>query len=249
MLGVRRRAIVVGEGEHLDHLLLTLGAVARRHRVRVRRRGQRREREHAASLPLLGGVDDLRAVLEQHGADELIVTDSDYTDRQLFQIVEYAHRSGVKVRIAPKTTELLDPARRVRPRAGRAAVRTAAARLRRRGLGGQADVRPARQRARHRGRDAALAGDRGGDQAHLARAGVLPGPAHRPRRAGLRDVQVPDDGRRRRRAAGRARARERGRGRAVQDPRRPARDVASGGSCGASRSTSSRTCSTSSAAR
>jgi exopolysaccharide biosynthesis polyprenyl glycosylphosphotransferase len=52
-------------------------------------------------------VDDLRTVLEQHQADELIVTDSDYTDRQLLQIVDYAHRSAVKVRIAPKTTELL----------------------------------------------------------------------------------------------------------------------------------------------
>ena len=46
-------------------------------------------------------------MLEHHPADELIVTDSDYTDRQLLQIVESAHRAGVKVRVAPKTTELL----------------------------------------------------------------------------------------------------------------------------------------------
>jgi exopolysaccharide biosynthesis polyprenyl glycosylphosphotransferase len=39
--------------------------------------------------------------------DELIVTDSDFTDRQLLDVVDLAHRSGVKVRIAPKTTDLL----------------------------------------------------------------------------------------------------------------------------------------------
>ncbi len=57
----------------------------------------------------------------------------------------------------------------------------------------------------------------------------------------LPDAQVPDDGRGRRGPAGRARAGERGERRAVQDPRRPARDRASGGCCGASRSTRSRT--------
>jgi exopolysaccharide biosynthesis polyprenyl glycosylphosphotransferase len=46
-------------------------------------------------------------VLAAHPADELIVTDSGYSERDLLQIVEHAHRSGVKVRVAPKTTELL----------------------------------------------------------------------------------------------------------------------------------------------
>jgi exopolysaccharide biosynthesis polyprenyl glycosylphosphotransferase len=105
-LGVRRRAIVVGEGDHLDHLLRTLGSarggieyefVGVVSSVEDERRG----------LAHLGGIDGLRAVLSAHPADELIVTDSDYAERELFQIVELAHRSGVKVRIAPKTTELL----------------------------------------------------------------------------------------------------------------------------------------------
>ena len=42
ILGVRRRAIVVGEGEHLEHLLRTLGSARGRDRLRVRRRRQRR---------------------------------------------------------------------------------------------------------------------------------------------------------------------------------------------------------------
>ena len=106
LLGVRRRAIVVGEGERLDHLLRTLGSV--RAGIEYEFVGVvSAEPDPERELPLLGGVDDLRAVLEEHPADELIVTDSDYTERELLQIVEHAHRSAVKVRIAPKTTELL----------------------------------------------------------------------------------------------------------------------------------------------
>jgi exopolysaccharide biosynthesis polyprenyl glycosylphosphotransferase len=39
--------------------------------------------------------------------DELIVTDSDFTERQLLDVVDLAHRHAVQVRIAPKTTDLL----------------------------------------------------------------------------------------------------------------------------------------------
>jgi exopolysaccharide biosynthesis polyprenyl glycosylphosphotransferase len=106
VLGVRRRAIVVGEGEHLDHLLRTLGAV--RGGIEYDFLGVvSNETGGARALPRLGELDGLRAVLDRHPTDELIVTDSDYSERQLLQIVEHAHRSGVKVRIAPKTTELL----------------------------------------------------------------------------------------------------------------------------------------------
>ena len=58
-------------------------------------------------LPRLGAFENLRSVLAEHPTDELIVTDSDYSERELLQMVEDAHRSGVKVRVAPKTTELL----------------------------------------------------------------------------------------------------------------------------------------------
>jgi exopolysaccharide biosynthesis polyprenyl glycosylphosphotransferase len=106
VLGVRRRAIVVGEGEHLDHLLRTLGSV--RGGIEYDFVGVVSGAAHPTrALAQLGALDDLHAVLEQYPADELIVTDSDYSERQLLQIIEHAHRSAVKVRIAPKTTELL----------------------------------------------------------------------------------------------------------------------------------------------
>ena len=113
-------------------------------------------------------------------------------------------------------------ARRVRARPGRAALRAAAARARRRGLGGQEGVRPRRQLRRRAHRAADLAPDRGRDQARLARPGALPRPPHRRRRAGVRDAQVPDDGAGRGRAAGRPGGAERGGRGALQDPRRPA---------------------------
>src|SRR5206468_12342909 len=58
-------------------------------------------------LPVLGDLHDLPLVLAERRVDELIVTDSDFSERELLEIVSEAHRRGVQVRIAPKTTELL----------------------------------------------------------------------------------------------------------------------------------------------
>jgi exopolysaccharide biosynthesis polyprenyl glycosylphosphotransferase len=62
---------------------------------------------NGVGLPVLGWLDELPAVLERTPVDELIVTDSDFEERELLELVEHAHRRGVKVRVAPKTTELL----------------------------------------------------------------------------------------------------------------------------------------------
>ena len=175
-LGVRRRAIVVGEGEHLEHLLRTLGAV--RGGIDYEFLGVVSAAEDGSvGLPRLGQVEGLPAVLAGHPADELIVTDSDYSERELLQIVENAHRSGVKVRIAPKTTELLVQRGRVRARPGAAPLRAETAGVRRNGLGREAHVRPGRQRACSGGRAAGLARDRGRDQARLEGPRLLPRPA------------------------------------------------------------------------
>jgi exopolysaccharide biosynthesis polyprenyl glycosylphosphotransferase len=104
-MGVRRRAILVGEGEHLAHLLRTLGSM--RAGIDYEFVGVLTRTPKAVELPLLGRIEALRGVLTEHDVDELILTDSDYEDRQLLRVVEQAHRSGVKVRVAPKTTELL----------------------------------------------------------------------------------------------------------------------------------------------
>ena len=137
--------------------------------------------------------------------DELIVTDSDFNDRELVEIVEQAHRRGVKVRVAPRATELLIERRgEYVPGQGvplfelRPPVFVGADWVVKRGF----DL--AVSSARRRRRAAVLAADRCRDQARLARPGALSRPACRAERAGVRDAQVPHDARRRRGAAGRS---------------------------------------------
>jgi len=105
LLGVRRRAILAGEGEHLLHLYRTLGEG--RGGIDYEFVGAVAASPGGVDLPVLGQMSDLRAILAEHEVDELIATDSDFTERELLEMVEHAHRSGVKVRVAPKTTELL----------------------------------------------------------------------------------------------------------------------------------------------
>ena len=103
--GVRRRAILVGTGESLARLRRTLGAS--RAGIDYDFVGAISTSDDSAGLPLLGGPTALAAVLATRDVDELIVTDSDFDDRALVEIVEQAHRRGVKVRVAPRATELL----------------------------------------------------------------------------------------------------------------------------------------------
>lgn len=103
--GVRRRAVLVGEGQHLAHLYRTLGAG--RGGIDYEFIGAVCRSSDGILLPLLGELSALPRILAEHDVDELIVTDSDYGEHELLEVVEEAHRKGVKVRVAPKTTELL----------------------------------------------------------------------------------------------------------------------------------------------
>jgi exopolysaccharide biosynthesis polyprenyl glycosylphosphotransferase len=95
LAGVRRRVVLVGEGEQLAELRRTLG---------TGRSGIRYE--------FLGSVgpaqlETVPRILREQDVHELIVTDGGFTERDLLELVEEAHRFGVKVKIAPRTTELL----------------------------------------------------------------------------------------------------------------------------------------------
>jgi exopolysaccharide biosynthesis polyprenyl glycosylphosphotransferase len=102
--GVRSRVILAGEGEHLLHLYRTLGLG--RSGIDYEFVGAVAAAPGEINLPVLGQPDDLRRILAEEDVDELIVTE-DFGERQLLEVVELAHRNGVKVRIAPKTTDLL----------------------------------------------------------------------------------------------------------------------------------------------
>jgi len=103
--GVRRRVIIAGEGDHLVHLYRTLGLG--RSGIDYEFVGAISASPGEINLPVLGQFRDLRRILAEQDVNELIVTDSDFSERDLLEVVEAAHRSGVQVRIAPKTTDLL----------------------------------------------------------------------------------------------------------------------------------------------
>ncbi|MGH3103926.1 MAG: sugar transferase [Gaiellaceae bacterium] len=105
LAGVRRRAVLVGEGEHLAELYRALGFG--RSGIEYEFLGAVAPAEDGIPLPVLGAPGALASVLDTNRVDELIVTDSDFDTQRLLDIVDEAHRRGVKVRVAPKTTELL----------------------------------------------------------------------------------------------------------------------------------------------
>ena len=105
LTGARRRAVLIGDSERLVTLRRALGLG--RSGIDYEFVGALTSDLGDTGLPTLGGVDDLGPVLAAHPVDELIVSGVDLDDKALLDIVEEAHRWGVKVRIAPTTTEVL----------------------------------------------------------------------------------------------------------------------------------------------
>jgi exopolysaccharide biosynthesis polyprenyl glycosylphosphotransferase len=104
-LGARRHALLAGVGEDLARLHKALGSG--RSGIDYEFVGALAPSPDGVGLPVLGGLSDLPAVLAERRVDELIVSDADFSERELLEIVSEAHRRGVKVRVAPKATELL----------------------------------------------------------------------------------------------------------------------------------------------
>ncbi len=103
--GIRRKVVLVGEARSLEKLHRELGAT---------RGGLGYEflgavsRSEVEDLPqLASSVAELPTILEQFSPDELILSEADFDERTVLDVVERAHRAGVKVRLAPSTTELL----------------------------------------------------------------------------------------------------------------------------------------------
>ncbi len=103
--GIRRRAVLVGGGQSLQRLqrelIASRGGIAYELVGAVAPVGQ-------PGLPLLGSsLGELPAILERVRPDELILTEADFDERTVLDIVQDAHRQGIRVRLAPNTTELL----------------------------------------------------------------------------------------------------------------------------------------------
>jgi exopolysaccharide biosynthesis polyprenyl glycosylphosphotransferase len=103
-VGIRRRVVLVGAGESLVRLRASLESA---------RNGLTYEfvgivaPDPVPGFRLLGERALLPTVLEEVGPDELILSEADLDERAVLEVVEQAHRQGVKVRLAPDTTELL----------------------------------------------------------------------------------------------------------------------------------------------
>ena len=102
--GIRRRVVLVGEGENLSRLKRSLAAT---------RGGLGYEfvgavtQERAPGLDHLGSREELSLVLEQIRPDEVILSEADLDERSVLEVVEQAHKQGIRVRLAPETTDLL----------------------------------------------------------------------------------------------------------------------------------------------
>jgi exopolysaccharide biosynthesis polyprenyl glycosylphosphotransferase len=105
MLGVRRRAVLIGEGDNVAHLLRMLGQA--RGGIDYQFVGAISPSQDGIPLPRLGSLDELPRVLEAQPVHELIVNGGDVTDDQLVELVEQAHQLGVQVRVAPTAAEIL----------------------------------------------------------------------------------------------------------------------------------------------
>jgi exopolysaccharide biosynthesis polyprenyl glycosylphosphotransferase len=91
--GVRRHALLVGDRAQRAHLRGTLGASSR---------GIYYAFDGECEL-----VSDVDAILATRPFDEVVVADAGFDEPRLLELVEAAHKRGVRVRVAPRTTELL----------------------------------------------------------------------------------------------------------------------------------------------
>jgi exopolysaccharide biosynthesis polyprenyl glycosylphosphotransferase len=107
LANVRRRVVLVGEADGIAELRRTLGSGRAGIRYEFVGAVAPQDGAGAVALPVLGDLATLPGVLEGRPVDELIVAPSGLDERVLLELVERAHERGVKVRIAPTTTELL----------------------------------------------------------------------------------------------------------------------------------------------
>jgi exopolysaccharide biosynthesis polyprenyl glycosylphosphotransferase len=105
LAGVRRRAVLMGDPQRIEHLRRVLGEG--RGGIAYDFLGAVGPSSAGMPLPFLGSVGDLPRIFAERDVDELIVAETEFDDRALLEIVDLAHRRGVRVRAAPSTAELL----------------------------------------------------------------------------------------------------------------------------------------------
>jgi exopolysaccharide biosynthesis polyprenyl glycosylphosphotransferase len=103
--GYRRRAVLVGTDAHIEAVAK---AIAAGPHASVELVGfVCRSRSRYAGLRSLGTLAQIGKAIDENRVDEVIVVDPDFPEQELLELVDEAHRRGIRVRIAPSTTGVL----------------------------------------------------------------------------------------------------------------------------------------------
>src|SRR3954452_20133812 len=103
--GYQRRAVLVGTGQHIEAVAHALQDSPQKNIDVVGFVSLKPRPDNG--LRSLGSLENIGEVVEQHRVDEVIIADPDFPQREAVELVDEAHRRGVRVRIAPSTMEIL----------------------------------------------------------------------------------------------------------------------------------------------
>ena len=103
--GYRRRAVLVGTGQHIEAVAHALNNGPSSPMTVVGFISLTPRPDNG--LRSLGSLSDLGDVIEEHRVDEVIIADPAFPQQQAVELVDQCHQRGVRVRVAPSTMEIL----------------------------------------------------------------------------------------------------------------------------------------------
>ena len=103
--GYQRRAVLVGTGQHIEAVAHALsdGPHATINVIGFISLTPRPDN----GLVSLGSLDQIGDIVRDHRIDEVIIADPAFPQQEAVELVDVCHQSGVRVRIAPSTMEIL----------------------------------------------------------------------------------------------------------------------------------------------
>jgi exopolysaccharide biosynthesis polyprenyl glycosylphosphotransferase len=103
--GYRRRAVLVGSGEHIEAVAHALSSRARTEVDVIGFISLTPRPDNG--LRSLGSIDDLPEVLGTEQLQEVIIADPDFPQDRAVELVDLCHNRGIDVHVAPSTMEIL----------------------------------------------------------------------------------------------------------------------------------------------
>jgi exopolysaccharide biosynthesis polyprenyl glycosylphosphotransferase len=102
--GYRRRALLVGTGEHIEAVAHALGE--NQGPINVVGFVSLTPRPDNG-LRSLGSLEDIGRIVERNKLDEVIIADPAFPQQEAVELVDACHQRGVRVHVAPSTMEIL----------------------------------------------------------------------------------------------------------------------------------------------